>query len=313
MPKRRAVTPWTIDDASDQSGRIAIVTGANSGIGFEVARGLVQLGATVVMACRNERTAADARGRLVAECPGADVSVVPLDLANAESIRRCADMITAERSTIDIVVANAGYIPTAVVRDADGVESAFAATFLGHFALIGLLRDGLLNAPAARVVTVGSLAHRSKALDPTRLGVGTTTAPMRAYAEAKLAQLIFAQELDRRLTAAGPSAISLAAHPGAARTGVMRERPRIVQRIYHSRLAWPLLRWFINDARTGALPVLRAATDRNAVGGEYFGPSGPFELTGAPVPVPSIPVVRNAAVGARLWKFAEQYTGIAYP
>lgn len=312
MSRNHGRTRWTLDDAPDQTGRVAVVTGANSGIGFETARALAELGASVVLACRTESTAEAACAEILAVHPDADVTMVPLDLADAESIRACVARITARFSTIDIVVANAGYIPTEVVRDADGIERGFAATFLGHFALIGLLHESLLRAPAARVVTVGSLAHRSKRIDTSALGVGTASTPMRAYAEAKLAQLIFATELDRRFTAIGSTAISLAAHPGAAKTGVMRERNQFIQRAYHSRLTWPLLRLFVNDAYTGALPVLRAATDSAAVGAEYFGPSGPFQLTGAPVPVAGSPVVRDAALGQQLWSFAETRTGIAY-
>ncbi|GAA4749114.1 oxidoreductase [Gordonia alkaliphila] len=313
MSRKDAGARWTLENAADLTGRVAVVTGANSGIGYETARGLARLGATVVMACRTQSTAATARAQIVAENPGADVVVVSLDLADADSIRRCAELINAQYRTIDIVVANAGYIPTEVVRNADRIELGFASTFLGHFALIGLLSPGLLRAPAARVVTVGSLAHRAKGLDPTRLGVGSTTTPMGAYAEAKLAQLIFAAELDRRFTATRARAISLAAHPGAARTGVMRERSRWIQRAYHSRFTWPVLRLFINDAYTGALPTLRAATDPTADGGQYFGPSGPFQLTGAPAVVQDSPVVHDSAVGAQLWEFAQTHTGIVYP
>ncbi|ALG86793.1 oxidoreductase [Gordonia phthalatica] len=313
MPRPDATERWTLDDAPDQTGRVAVVTGANSGLGLEVARGLARLGATVVMACRTAGTAEVARASIVADHPSADVSVVPLDLADPESVRRCADGVMARHSAVDLVVANAGYIPTEVVRNDDGIELGFAATFLGHFALIGHLADVVRRTPAARVVTVGSLAHRTRGVDPSSLGVGTTRSPMRAYAEAKLAQLIFAGELDRRFTAIGSSAISLAAHPGAAKTGVMRERNAVIQRAFHSRLTWPVLRLFVNDAPAGALPILRAATDPSAVGGDYFGPSGPFQLTGAPVQVPSSPVVRDAAIGARLWAFAESHTRVEYP
>jgi len=313
VSRKDAAAPWTLADAAGLTGRVAVVTGANSGIGYETARGLARLGATVVMACRTQSTAEAARAQILAEHPDADVVVVPLDLADADSIRQCADRINADHRTIDIVVANAGYIPTEVVRNADGIELGFASTFLGHFALIGLLSPALLRAPAARVVTVGSLAHRTKGIDPTRLGVGSSTTPMRAYAEAKLAQLIFAAELDRRFTATGARAISLAAHPGAARTGVMRERSRWIQRVYHSRFTWPVLRLFINDAYAGALPALRAATDPTAVGGEYFGPSGPFQLTGAPAAVQGSLIVHDPAVGEQLWTFAENHTGLAYP
>lgn len=313
VARRRDRARWTLADAPDQTGRVAIVTGANSGIGFETARGLARLGATVIMACRTASTANAAREEILAELPDADIVVVPLDLADPESIRRCADGINAANSTIDIIVANAGYIPTEVITNADGLEQGFAAIVLGHYALIGRLSDSLLRAPAARVVTVGSLAHRSRTIHPENLGLGTTRRPMQAYAEAKFAQLIFAAELDRRFTAIGSAAISLAAHPGAARTGVMRERNTFVQRAYHSKLTWPLLRLFVNDAATGALPALRAATDPAAVGSEYFGPSGPFQFTGSPVLVTGSDAVHDAVVGQHLWALAEKRTGIAYP
>lgn len=312
MPSESPTRYWTIDDVPDLAGRVAVVTGANSGIGLDVARGLTRLGATVIMACRTAETAETARTEIVADRPDADISVVPLDLAQPESITRCVDMITAHHSAIDLVIANAGYIPTEVITDDDGIEQGFNVTFLGHFALIGHLLDALLQANAPRVVTVGSLAHRNKRIVPMRLGLGTTRSPMRAYSEAKLAQLVFAIELNRRFTAIGSPAISLAAHPGAAKTGVMRERNALIQRAFHSRFTWPLLRLFVNDARTGSLPILRAAADPTAVGGDYYGPSGPFQLTGPPVRVAPSPTVRDTAIGERLWAFAQAQTGVEF-
>ncbi|WP_132994242.1 oxidoreductase [Gordonia zhaorongruii] len=313
MPTTSHSPEWSLGDAPDQSGKVAVVTGANSGIGFEVARGLASLGATVVMACRNPETAAAAHQRLTDEYPKATVDHLSLDLADRDSIRRCAEQIAERHEAIDIVVANAGFIPKRIAYSADGIELGLATNFLGHFTFIGHLDAQIARAQAARVVTVGSLAHRNKRIDADDLQSTSETRPFRAYARSKLAQLIFAQELNRRLTAAGTAAISVAAHPGSSRTGVMRERNQLVQRAYHSRLTRPLLKFFVQEANAGALPILRAATDESARGGDYFGPSGRFELVGSPARVPSVAQVLDPAVGERLWNSAEHLAGVQFP
>ncbi|MEO9326451.1 oxidoreductase [Gordonia aurantiaca] len=305
-------TGWTLADAPPQTSRTAVVTGANSGIGKEAARGLATLGATVVLACRNPETSAAARDDIVAGVPGAEVEVVELDLASLDSVRSAAEEIGRRFGQIDILVNNAGVMRAQRDLTPDGFEMDFGTNFLGHFALTGLLMDRLLAADAARIVTVGSHAHRAGSIDFSDLRMDRTFSSAGAYSRAKLAQMLFAFELDRRLKVAGASAISLAAHPGGTRTGVMREQNKFLQWAYHA----PSLRWltdrFIMDPPEGALPILRAATDPKASGGQYYGPVGSLGLAGPPMLVEPAPKAKDEVVAEKLWGIAEELTGVGF-
>ncbi|MBD0860381.1 SDR family NAD(P)-dependent oxidoreductase [Gordonia sp. zg691] len=301
---------WTLADAPPQTGRIAVVTGANSGIGREVALGMATLGATVVLACRNPETSVAARDDIVGRVPGAEVEIVELDLASLDSVHAAADEIRGRHLSIDLLVNNAGVMRARRELTPDGFEMDFGTNYLGHYALTGLLMDRLLGADAARIVTVGSHAHRAGNIDFDDLQMERTFSSAGAYSRAKLAQMLFALELDRRLSDAGVKAISLAAHPGGTRTGVMREQSRFLQWAYHA----PSLRWltdrFIMDPPDGALPILRAATDPKARGGEYYGPIGSFGLAGAPVLVEPSVKATDREVAARLWDIGAELTGV---
>lgn len=307
----RVKTGWTLADAPPQTSRTAVVTGANAGIGKETARGLATLGATVVLACRNPETSAAARDDIVAEVPGAEVEVIDLDLASLDSVRAAAAELNRRFPRIDMLVNNAGVMCARRDLTPDGFEMDFGTNFLGHFALTGLLMDRLLAADAARIVTVGSHAHRAGTIDFSDIRMDRTFSTAGAYSRAKLAQMVFAFELDRRLKAAGEKAISLAAHPGGTRTGVMREQNKFLQWAYHA----PSLRWltdrFIMDPPEGALPILRAATDPKAAGGQYYGPVGSLGLAGPPVLVEPSPKAKDMVVADRLWDVAEELTGVS--
>ena len=305
-----------------------MVTGGNAGIGYATATHLAHLGARVVLACRNIDAADDARGRIRAEVPDADVTIVRLDLSDLASVRAAADTLRGLHPSIDILVNNAGVMRHRRELTVDGFEMDFGTNFLGHFALTALLFDVLDAADHARIVTVGSNAHRAGRIDFDDLhaengGVGSGAVEnsgvdrgfsvSAAYARSKLAELVFAIELQRRIVAARARPISLAAHPGATHTGVMRDQNAVMRWLFTT----PSLRWlrrtFIMDPPAGALPSLRAATDPGALGGQYYGPAGPLQFAGPPVGVLAAPQVYDDALGARLWQLAEKMTGVTFP
>ncbi|MBW4717544.1 oxidoreductase [Saccharothrix obliqua] len=293
---------WTEADIPDQRGRVAVVTGANTGIGFETARALAARGATVVLACRDPRRADDAAERISRVAPGAEVRVVHLDLASLASVRGAAEAI-AEHGRIDLLVNNAG-VTGLRGRTRDGFEIQFGVNHLGHFALTGLLADRLLATPGSRVVTVSSIGHRLGVLDPADPQTGGRS----AYARSKLANLLFSHELHRRLRAAGADTSALAAHPGGAATEVFRNSS-----------AWfrapnlLLARLLGRTPAMGALPTLRAATDPAARGGEYYGPGGLFEVHGHPERVTAAARAHDTALQQHLWRASERLSGVTYP
>ncbi len=305
---------WTIDDVPDQSGRTAVVTGANAGIGLETARVLAARGATVVLACRDAAKGEAAADRIAAGSPKerSRLRVVRLDLASLASVRVAAAEIRASCPRLDLLVNNAGVMAIPFARSEDGVELTFAVNHLGHFALTGLLLERLLAMPGSRVVTVSSVAHRRGNVDLETLESEQGYKPGDAYARSKLANLLFAYELQRRLHAAGAETISLAAHPGIARTELYRTSSQIERVLLSSRLR-PLTSWLAQSAEAGAWPTLRAALDPDAQGGEYYGPDGRREYTGSPVRVDSVPSSHDRSAQQRLWELSEQLSGITYP
>ena len=305
---------WTIDEVPDQSGRTAVVTGANVGIGREAARVLASRGATVILACRNA-----AKGEAAADWIAAasaterrKLRVVRLDLASLASVRTAADEIRASCPRLDLLINNGGVMTIPFARSDDGFELTFATNHLGHFALTGLLLEQLLATPGSRVVTVSSVAHRRGHVDFEALQSEQVYEPGRAYDQSKLANLLFAYELQHRLHAADKETISLAAHPGIARTDLYRTSSRW-ERMLLSPALRPLTFWLAQNAAAGALPVLRAALDSGADGGEYYGPAGWGEYTGRPERVDSSPSSHDGAAQRRLWQVSEQLTGISYP
>lgn len=303
---------WSAADVPDQTGRTAVVTGANSGIGFEAATVLASRGATVVLACRNPSRAQGALDRIRAASPEADVSTLELDLNSLASVRKAADTLTAERPVIDLLVNNAGVIMLPHGQTEDGFEQHFGINHLGHFAFTGLVLGAVLASDAGRVVTVGSNGHRMGKLDFDDLAYAQGYKPLRGYGRSKLANLMFCYELDRRLTAAGHPTRSVAAHPGGANTdaggfgGDSPVRQRLKKVVDH--VPNPV----VHSAHKGALPILRAATDPAVKGGEYYGPSGLLKMTGRPVLVSSNAASRDAGVAADLWEHSERLTGVTF-
>jgi NAD(P)-dependent dehydrogenase (short-subunit alcohol dehydrogenase family) len=308
----RTTKDWTTEDIGDQHGRVALITGANTGIGFETAKVLATRGATVVLACRDQAKMRSAAARLREAAPGADIATLPLDLASLASVRAAAAQFRGAWERLDLLINNAGLMIPPYGRTADGFESQFGVNHLGHYALTGLLLDRLLHTAGSRVVTVSSNAHRRGTINFDDLQAERGYRPMDAYAQSKLANILFTYELQRQLSASGATAIAVAAHPGAARTELMRHSPWHFRLVVSPRTRM-LFSWLIQDQAAGALPTLRAATDPQARGGEYYGPDGWREFTGRhPVLVQPVPRARDADVQRRLWHESQRLTGVGY-
>ncbi len=300
---------WSESDVPDQQGRVAVVTGANTGLGFDTARVLAQRGATVVLAVRNLDKGKQAADRITAVAPGADVAVQELDLASLASVRSAAADLAAAYPRIDLLINNAGVMYTPYQQTADGFEMQFGTNHLGHFALTGLLLPQLLAAPGSRVVTVSSMGHRIRAkIHFDDLQFERSYDRVKAYGQSKLANLMFTYELNRRLAAANAGTVALAAHPGGSDTELGRNSPRLMQLAMK-----PAAKIFAQSAARGALPSLRAATDQGATGGQYYGPDGIGEVKGHPRVVNSSAQSKDESLQKHLWSVSEELTGVTYP
>jgi NAD(P)-dependent dehydrogenase (short-subunit alcohol dehydrogenase family) len=295
----------------DQTGRTAVVTGVSSGLGLEVARVLASRGATVVLACRNVERGELAADRIRAESREATLEVVRLDLASLASVRQAADEIRSACPRLDLLINNAGVMQVPYERTADGFELTLATNHLGHFALAGLVLERLLETPGSRIVTVSSNAHRRGVIRFDDLQSGREYDPSNAYAQSKLANLLFTYELNRRLAAAGFGTIALAAHPGNVRTALWRTSSALERALISRRLRM-LNFWLAQSPERGALPILRAATDPSTRGGEYYGPGSLFEFTGDPTRVESSARSHDTDAQRRLWEASERLTGVSY-
>jgi NAD(P)-dependent dehydrogenase (short-subunit alcohol dehydrogenase family) len=298
---------WTKKDIPDQSRRVAVITGANTGLGYETAAALAEKGAHVVLAVRNLDKGKDAIARISANSPQADVALKELDLTSLESIRAAAEQLRSDYGHIDLLINNAGVMWTPKSTTKDGFELQFGTNHLGHFAFTGLLLDRLLPVEGSRVVTVSSIGHRLRAdIHFDDLQWGRSYSRVGAYGQSKLANLLFTYELQRRLASRGTT-IAAAAHPGGSRTELTRNLPPLIARA--SSLIEPLFQ----GADMGALPTLRAATDPGVLGGQYFGPDGFGQQQGYPKLVASSDKSHDVDVQRRLWAVSEELTGVVYP
>jgi NAD(P)-dependent dehydrogenase (short-subunit alcohol dehydrogenase family) len=302
---------WTEAGIPDLHGKTAVVTGANTGLGFEVARMLAGHGSSVILACRNPSKAEIAADRIRDAAPGARIRTVPLDLASLASVKEAAAWLHGEYSKLDLLINNAGGVRPRYARTEDGFEMTLGVNHLGPFAFTGQILDLLLAAPGSRIVTVSSVGHRRGVINFDDLQFERGYRYHHAYFQSKLANLLFSYELQRRLAAAGATTIALAAHPGNARTEFGRDMNAIVRAMMSPRLR-PLTSWLMQSPEAGALPIVRAATDPGAHGGEYYGPDGWNEWTGHPVRVDSIPSSHDADAQRRLWDVSEQLTGVGF-
>jgi NAD(P)-dependent dehydrogenase (short-subunit alcohol dehydrogenase family) len=303
---------WTLADVPDLSGLSVVVTGGNSGIGYEAALGFAQAGAEVVLACRDLAKARVAVVSIQALEPRASVEALELDLASLASVRRFARELAARRATLDVLCNNAGVMAIPHRTTADGFEMHFGTNHLGHFALTGLLLDLLLAAPRARVVTVSSNAHKLGRIRFDDLHGRRNYKKWDAYGQSKLANLLFGYELQRRLERAGARAISVGCHPGYAATNLQLAGPRMAGSAALERL-WRLTNvLFSQSAAMGALPTLYAATAPDVRGGDYIGPDRLFENKGHPRKARSSPRSHDRDAAARLWELSAELTGVRY-
>jgi NAD(P)-dependent dehydrogenase (short-subunit alcohol dehydrogenase family) len=300
---------WTTGDIPDQSGRVAVVTGANTGLGYHTAVALAEAGAHVVLAVRNLEKGNLALARIVAAHPNADVTLQELDLGSLASVRAAAAALRHAYPRIDLLINNAGVMWTPKQVTADGFEMQFGTNHLGHFALTGLLLDSLLSVRGSRVVTVSSMGHRIRAaIHFDDLQWEHSYDRYAAYGQSKLANLLFTYALQRRLAGQHANTIAVAAHPGSSSTELGRSAPRLIKPL------WALADTFLfQNAAMGALPTLRAATDPEVEGGQYFGPDGLGEQRGHPKLVSSSAQSHDQDLQHRLWTVSEELTGVTYP
>jgi NAD(P)-dependent dehydrogenase (short-subunit alcohol dehydrogenase family) len=297
---------WTEAEMPDQTGRAALVTGANSGIGLEAARALAVRGARVLLGCRNIDKAAAAVASIRTSAPEADVSVLQLDLADLSSVRDAAATVAQTCPNLDMLINNAGVMAVPLQHTADGFEMQFGVNHLGHFALTGLLLDALNGTPGARVVNVSSTAHRMGRINFDDLDATDGYHRWLRYGQSKVANLLFTYELQRRLVGSSSTTIALACHPGGASTALARDAGLLM------RLLQPAADLFMQSAAMGALPTVRAATDPQARGGQYYGPDGLSGVRGYPITVHSTGYSHRADVAAQLWVVSEELTGVSF-
>jgi NAD(P)-dependent dehydrogenase (short-subunit alcohol dehydrogenase family) len=299
---------WTADQIPDQRGRVAVVTGANSGLGLVTARELARAGARTVLACRDPAKGEQARRAIEVRAPGAHVDVGGLDLASLDSVRAFAERLRSEYDAIDLLANNAGVMASPRRRTADGFELQFGTNHLGHFALTGLVIDMLQGRDDARVVTVSSNAHRYGRIAFDNLGGERRYFRWRAYGQSKLANLLFALELDRRLRAAGSAIKSVAAHPGYAATNLQHTGPPGIDEL----LMLVPNKVVAQSDEMGALPILYAATEPGLEGGAYVGPDGIAEQRGHPTTVSPNAAARDEETARRLWEVSVEMTGVRF-
>ena len=298
-------TQWTEASIPDQTGKTVFITGANTGIGFEAARALAEHGARVLIGCRNAEKAQAAADRIRASAPQAEVVIVSLDLADLASVRAAAAIVN-EESQLDLLINNAGVMALPHRTTADGFEMQFGTNHLGHFALTGLLIEKLNATPGSRVVSVSSQGHRMGRINFDDLNAERRYHRWLRYGMTKDSNLFFTYELQRRLESAGSTTIAVACHPGGSNTELARDAGKMMK------FTQPIADRVMQSASMGALPTLRAATDPDVKGGQYYGPDGMGQSRGHPVLVHSNSYSHRPEIAERLWVESEQLTGVTY-
>jgi len=307
-----AANEWTINQIPDQRGKLAVITGSNSGIGYEAALALAGKGAHVVLAVRSAEKGQTAMAAIKRAHPGATVEVMALDLSSLASVRQFAQALLQRFEQLPLLINNAGVMALPYARTADGFEMQFGTNHLGHFALTGLLLPAILAAPGARVVVVSSSAHSFGKIDFANLDGAQSYSRWGAYGQSKLANILFANELQRRLTVAGADTLVASCHPGYAATNLQSAGPRMDG----SRLGALFTEFgnsiFAQSAAMGALPTLYAATAPDVNGCDYIGPQGLLGMRGAPGKAKASKQAYDQAVGQRLWQVSRELTGVVY-
>ena len=303
---------WTAEDVPDLSDRTIIVTGANSGLGFETVRAVARRGARTLLACRNPEKAQGALDAVRAESPQARVEAAELDLTSLVSVRKSAAVVLGTDSTLAVLVHTAGVMAIPRRTTADGFEMQLGTNHLGHFALTGLLLERLLAMPGSRVVNVSSTAHKMGRMHFDDLQLEAGYGKWKAYGQSKLANLLFTYELQRRLGRAGAGTIAVACHPGYSATNLQAVGPQMSGSSLMERTMEWMNRLFSQSADMGALPTLYAAAALEVHGGDYFGPDGFAETWGHPKKVTSARASHDETAAARLWEISEELTGVRY-
>lgn len=293
---------WTVDSIPEQDGKTVLITGANSGIGFEATRILAARGADVILACRSKEKGKDAVGRIRADQPTAAVSAMALDLADLKSVRSFATQFSKKYKKLDILINNAGVMVPPLGQTKDGFETQFGTNHLGHFALTGLLLELLEKTADSRIVTVSSLAHRFGRINFEDLQSEKHYSPWLAYAQSKLANLSFAMEMQKRLDRRNSHIKSVAVHPGLSTTNLQQHSGPV-------ELLSPVVS---QSAEAGAWPTIYAATEPDLQGGEYFGPGRLLETRGLPKRARLGRSARNRRIASRLWDVSEDLTGVSF-
>jgi NAD(P)-dependent dehydrogenase (short-subunit alcohol dehydrogenase family) len=299
---------WTAADIPDQAGRTAVITGANSGLGLAAARALAGAGAEVVLACRNMEKGEAAVASIQADVPDASLALEELNLSSLASVRAFAERFSSSHESLDLLINNAGVMAPPRRETADGFELQFGVNHLGHFALTGLLLGAMQGREDARVATVSSTAHKMGRIDFDDPQRQRRYFRWSAYGQSKLANVLFARELDKRLRAVGSNVKSLAAHPGYSATNLQSAAPPLIDRV----VMGVTNRLLAQSAEMGALPELYAATRPNLDGGLFIGPDGFEEQRGHPKVVSPVKAGRDEATAARLWELSEELTGVTY-
>jgi len=301
---------WTTENIPDLSGKVIIVTGGNSGIGYESVKAFSEKGAQVILACRSIEKGESAKAEIMKNNPTGKIEVMTLDLMDLSSVKNFAAKFKEKYNRLDILLNNAGIMIPPYGLTKDGFESQIGTNHLGHFALSGLLIDLLIKTPKSRVVSTSSIAHKNGKMDfeSFLFDNGNGYTPMKAYGRSKLANLLFIYELQRRFETKNIESIAVAAHPGVAQTNLTR----YVEGKFYYRILKPLSSIFLQSPAIGALPQIRAAVDPNVKGGDYYGPDGFNEMKGSPVKVKSSPASYNIDDAKKLWEISEKLTGINF-
>lgn len=293
--------------------RIAVVTGANAGLGFQVALKLARMGMTVVMACRNLEKAKKAQGDLLAAVPNAQTIILPLDLSEPASVQEFVRLFAERVGRLDLLINNAGIVAVPLARNSVGYESQLATNYLGAFALTGLLLPFFREGSQARIVNVGSLANNFGKFDLDDMNWEKTPYnEWKGYSRSKVAMLSFTMELDRRLNASGKNIIALGAHPGFAATDILRHTEKQKKKSRLGQWWESKMKSFVPTAAQASAPIMHAACSADAKGCDYFGPGGFLEIAGKPAPARVNPVARDAGLGRKLWVLSEQMTGVNF-
>ena len=294
---------WDIDQVPSQPGKVAIVTGSNSGLGYETALGLAKKDVEVILACRNLLKAEEAKSKIVSDYPKSKIKIMKVDVSRLREVREFADQCQKQYQKIDLLINNAGIMMSPFKITEDGFENQLATNYIGHFALTGLLLPLLTGTPGSRVVTLSSLSYKWAEIQFDDLHAKEGYSRRKAYGQSKRACLMFAFELQRRLSMAGYDTLSVAAHPGLSKTNLDQYFPSLIR---------PLGSLFLQSAKKGALPVLYAALSENIKGGEFIGPDGFQQMRGYPIRVEADEYSKNKEVVERLWKASEEMTDVFY-